>query len=74
MSSDSPITQAEAAAIVDAMGAMLMAIASALTPDQQAGIASTLRGLALHAERAGNPDSAQLISDLSVAAEPRPGA
>lgn len=67
--STTPMSAEDGNAIVDAMGAMLMAIGRALPEAQAAAVSEGLRKIAGEAERAGKARSAALISDLSVAAE-----
>lgn len=72
MDAQTHITAADARAIVDAMGALVMAIGLQLTPMQQAGMAAALSAMAGQARRNGNAPAAQLIGDL-VAAVPHAG-
>lgn len=67
--STTPMSTDDGNAIVDALGAMLMAIGRALPEAQAAAVADGLRQIAGEAQRSGKPRSAALISDLSVAAE-----
>lgn len=67
-----PADAATMNAMVSAMGALAMAVAHVMTPEQQAGMAAALAAIAKKAEADGDTRLETLLIDMHRAVSPLP--